>query len=682
MMKDKKGLIPLLPIIIAAIVLVFILVGFLLFSSSIRWIIIGVGVIVAGIYLAGQAMTGEFSRGKIAFILILLGVGIFLVFGANLLQTTYGGLEIFSIDKIDVEGVGERILITASVGRGAEELRFDFSSSEINNYIEGEGYMVDRGVSGRVYLNKWQHIYPIRKQATEIFYGLSTKNSGDTALFRTGEGNCDINLCKERGYPNTVGAYIHDVAWGRDDCYCIVANELGRNSIFSGEEETRFELLFNVGGETETMTRDKQKISLQNGQFEATFEGLWQDLDDLWGINYDVFWRNSQFEFLIDKNAYTTEYRKERIVIYLKSCAGSNKNEAGWLNCFSILDREIADAVKNKNTEFTSNRLVRSINFRAIDDATGELIVDMEVPDSIPIIKIWLDADWVGLKRLGGQPDITTCIPNVVMKSGDYLTEKIYIKNIGNDEGFFLFSSSCDDDNVRLSGSGTFFNSNEEKYIEVRISGTNTEQPDLRSKCTITIEDENTDKKDTCSFYTTVEYSGVVCMPNEIVCNPDTGDLEICNVEGDEWSLHKDCEKVCEWDATIQKYICGEDRDENGDVECKAAGGRCYLLTCPDDYENVGKYGCGIGKTCCVKTNGEAACIQKALDEKWMGWRWVTETPWYGKIPILKWFAKETHYCRATYILYYILGGVVLVLGILMIILMKPSKTKSRRKRK
>jgi len=91
MIRNKKGFIFTSAIAIAIIILIIgLFTGFaFLFSNSMRWILIGTGVIIAGIYLAGQGMSSNnFSKNKIIIVLIFMLVGILLIFGSNVLQST------------------------------------------------------------------------------------------------------------------------------------------------------------------------------------------------------------------------------------------------------------------------------------------------------------------------------------------------------------------------------------------------------------------------------------------------------------------------------------------------------------------------------------------------------------------------------------------------------------------
>ena len=96
---NNKGIAPLL-LIAGAAAIVILIVGLFaglgtLFSTKIRWIVVGVLVLAAGLYILGKAMMseGEITKNKMIIFLVFLGVGLFFIFGAGLLQTAITGIE-------------------------------------------------------------------------------------------------------------------------------------------------------------------------------------------------------------------------------------------------------------------------------------------------------------------------------------------------------------------------------------------------------------------------------------------------------------------------------------------------------------------------------------------------------------------------------------------------------------
>jgi hypothetical protein len=92
MIKDKKGLLPALIIpIVLGIVILIVLAAFL-FSGTLRYIIIGVGILLGTFVYAIPAVLGsEVTRGKIAIVVILLAVGVLFMIVPGVMQESYSG---------------------------------------------------------------------------------------------------------------------------------------------------------------------------------------------------------------------------------------------------------------------------------------------------------------------------------------------------------------------------------------------------------------------------------------------------------------------------------------------------------------------------------------------------------------------------------------------------------------
>lgn len=85
-MMNKKGFAFTIPFIIFTVVVVG-LIAFLI-SDKIKWILIGIAVLVGFVFILGKAMTSEkpFRKGKILVLLIFLGIGVFFIIGSDFIQ--------------------------------------------------------------------------------------------------------------------------------------------------------------------------------------------------------------------------------------------------------------------------------------------------------------------------------------------------------------------------------------------------------------------------------------------------------------------------------------------------------------------------------------------------------------------------------------------------------------------
>ncbi len=158
---------------IAAIVIGAILIGFLLFSGTIKWIIIGIGVIIGAFYITGQAIRGEFTTPKVLFILVLLGIGVFLVFGSGFLSQSY-----ISVDSVNVGEDGKVYWLMTGTADNIDE-----------------GYMLIRKPS------KYTH-----SDGTTI-----TPQNALSIKISKGESNCEYLLQEETKKVFTFFNYKYDI---------------------------------------------------------------------------------------------------------------------------------------------------------------------------------------------------------------------------------------------------------------------------------------------------------------------------------------------------------------------------------------------------------------------------------------------------------------------------------------
>ena len=141
-MKNKKGSIfgvgfaIFIVIILAAIVF---LVSFLV-SSKLRWILIGIAVLVGFVIILSSAMKSKepFGKGKIIVLLIFLGIGLFFILGGDVLQSV-----LTPPTTINVENGEVFWLMTNSVNNIDEGWTFNYRVGDnVNDYELSDGSIV------------------------------------------------------------------------------------------------------------------------------------------------------------------------------------------------------------------------------------------------------------------------------------------------------------------------------------------------------------------------------------------------------------------------------------------------------------------------------------------------------------------------------------------------------------
>lgn len=83
---NRKGLAPLLLLAFVAGIILLIVFAFTLFSSTARFIVIGIAILGAFVYLTGKALTSKLDNAKLGLLGIFLAVGLFFIIGAGFLN--------------------------------------------------------------------------------------------------------------------------------------------------------------------------------------------------------------------------------------------------------------------------------------------------------------------------------------------------------------------------------------------------------------------------------------------------------------------------------------------------------------------------------------------------------------------------------------------------------------------
>lgn len=87
--KNKKGFLPIIAVIIALGILALILVGAFIFSGTIRWVLIGVGLFAAAVWILSKLKSDKF---KVVGIFVLIALGVLVLFMSGIMQEEIGGL--------------------------------------------------------------------------------------------------------------------------------------------------------------------------------------------------------------------------------------------------------------------------------------------------------------------------------------------------------------------------------------------------------------------------------------------------------------------------------------------------------------------------------------------------------------------------------------------------------------
>lgn len=473
----------------------------------------------------------------IVFLFIAL-IGIAVYFGSG--KQAISGFSTLSISNAEMIDNGEFIRIFG-VSNGAEQLSFTFSSSQIDSYINDDGYDATKSITGSITMDKQIKRFPLIKKTDQNFIELKTQKVG---LFKS----CPT-LTGYTNYKSITSLSLNKV--------CFYYKGIGTNAEFSGQEIRDSLVSFNIGGSTGILqpSSGTNTLTLNDGKTRVEWVGDLSNYNQISSpFSYSVLFDQSKFQKLIDDDAYSL-YQTE--VSRFSSCMGSSSSLAQIINvpllsslktnsqidsCVNTFNNRVTNLLVDKTSEYST-----AINSDGISFTENALEVDLQTADAFPTFIITLPAEKVGIIELSGIPNIVSCVEDKKINSGETFSTSIKVENEGSSDGSFFGSVSCSGD---VSGSGIisekFVKSGETSSLSVQVTGQNTQVDTTKSAtCTYTIQDRKSGKTDSCISKLDVEYqSGLICNPNSVKCiNSDT--LRTCSADGKTYS-DKKCDSGCQ----------------------------------------------------------------------------------------------------------------------------------------
>lgn len=660
---NKKGFIGIGTAI--AVLILIIGVGFVLsflFSSTLRYVLIGIALFGGGIWLVS---TLKDDRAKLTFGILLFGGGIILLIFAGT-RVTQNVLGVSSFDA-DIIGFGDKVVIT--VTPNSENVILQLSEDQLNSKIEGEGFQVNEGIRLSLKTEEFKRVYPLLREQDEQYLKLKVTDSGNYIDWKnflvyqiyysfTSPEREKLNMeCRKRGYSETVVGYMRPEAFAIDNLMCIERSEIvGSRAKTSGSAYDEFKIEANANGETETITRNNQNPTLKNGAIEIEFIGQLESPEKVQGLPFDVLWDDGEFKNLITDNSMT---RQNGYYDYFKDCISSTyvDDDSKHLTCIKNYNNGIDNLLKNRNNDFAPE-LVSNINLITENSNKGRLEVDLEAPP-IPVFRIVIDGDFLGIEELSGKPEITSCIDNIVTESGndEELRGKITIKNKGNQQGTFYISRECSNSNIDvLLPSKIVLEKGISKTLDAVITGASSQKGVIQSgTCKITVEDKASGEKDDCRFSVSIEFADVICTPGKNFCSNDKSKVLGCNSQGTDSSIIETCK---------EGEKCGV--DDSGEITCikqsildKLTGGDDGTVEIPDSEDG--------GEESLECKWYEEEVIETEIDNGFLAWR-----KW---IPFVEPKEIKVRRCRTQDWVYWVgLGVIIFILGLILVFIWIPRK--------
>lgn len=474
--------------------------------------------------------------------LVLLAIiGTAIYFGIpNQAISGYSTLSISNVEVID-NGNFIRIL---GVSNGAEAMTFTFASSQIDSYINDDGYDATKSITGSITLDKQIKRFPLTKKTDQNFFELKTQKVGLFSSCPSSDGYVSLG--------SSLSLSLSKV--------CFYKRGIGTNSVFSGQSIRDSSVSVTIAGATGILNPSSgtNTLTLNDGKTKVEWVGDLSNFNQISApFSYSALFQESKFQKLIDVNAYALAQDES---IRFSSCMGKTSTASSVFSggifsllsnlktnsqidsCINTYNNRVTNILTDKTITYTS-----SINADSIVFSDNSLDVDLKTADAFPTIIITIPAEKVGIKELSGIPDIASCVPDKKINSGDTINPTLSIKNIGSSDGSFSGSVTCSG-TASATGiiSETYFKAGETKSIPIQITGQNTIADTTKdATCTYTIQDRKSGKTDSCTSTLSVEYqSGLVCNPSSIKC-VDANNLRTCSANGKTYE-DKKCDLGCE----------------------------------------------------------------------------------------------------------------------------------------
>ncbi|MFW5793883.1 MAG: hypothetical protein ACOCV1_00135 [Bacillota bacterium] len=585
-MKNKKAfaltasVVGVIGLFIIALILIITLISSLTFKI---YAIGGALIVLTIIY----GLQGEINREKsmVMFSFIAVGAIIILLGSTGVIQSAFGTTTVMSIDNIQINGQNQ-IRIYGKAG-GAEEIIIDFSKNELNDYLTEYGLEATKGVSGRITFEEQNKLFQIQ-QTENYFYKLGVKNIGTFT-------SCSTDNCKTKiPYGTESAGAGRDFSFTGFDCLCMYREKIGNIGQFTGSSDKEFKVKFKIGNQESILSEDDRSISVGSG-VKVEWLGDLNSIRNINEPNYDILFKGSKNEYLINNNAYDklkdTEqdfsncayqdkytYRQ----LLLGSISVIDTNEDQLKNCIQTFNNKVETATINRDDQYLD--LVED-RVEKLDFDGNKLRLYLSVPDTYPTFIITIDADKVGIKELSGIPDISRCLDDINLLSGEQKTKNIIVKNIGGNEGLFQGKVTCNNNDINGFVNDISVQKGASESMDITITGENTKDSTLNSQCSVKVTDLKSGESDSCIFNVGVQYnSGKECNPNEVICL-DYNTKQICNDDGTEKTLIE-CEYQC-------SYINGEatciDKEEDISDEDSNGNNGGSSVSCPGWWEYEAK---------------------------------------------------------------------------------------------
>lgn len=499
---------------------------------------------------------------------------ILILFGALYVGHTYHffgvrGYEVLSIDSVRYINTTEnpnQWLINVVVNGGGNELMGSFNKDYFNNHIITKGVVGTKGFGIKIENVVNKYVYTLRSQTYDekIYkYNYHTiREEDDRSIFIQDarnhcynklEGLCSngYRFCKVFGpyfkYQFPIGTVTYYKYFG----VCFKSREIGKKKQITPphEEFSLNVVVYNNNGRAVAKINNKdQKSAILYAQLPTgkkkigtvTWVGnLWAGYFPPSESSFVVIYNNAQEKYyVVGANYYSdytqTNYKPQDAYNYIKNLFDrENDFDMLYLNTHKLFD----SSVNGINT--LADRLIGQVNEYNATVSGTTVVIPKSYPTSYPNLKLQIDANWIGIKKLIGEPKVK-CSDVNIRAGGTNHVKVATVKNKGDSRGSFSVSISCPPEVYGVYGVNSktdIFEPGESKdvYFDLTSSRGGT------FKCQVKALDMESAKSDIC--YNTVN--------SEKMCNVQCPD----NLAPDPVTCKCICPLKCEG-ATIDNCKC------------------------------------------------------------------------------------------------------------------------------
>jgi len=574
---NKKAISPalIMPAVIALVIVVS-LIAFLA-SPNIRFTLIGIALIgVTLIFIAPSAVSGDFTREKLIFLMfmIFIGVGIMFVPKLGLFQQTafdnptLCSGQVLNIDpdiSLQFNGqLGKQVIRAVySTLPSGECLTLKLRADQIDSSIDG--FQANGDILLNVKLVDQGTSYTINQDNSQLFKKVRFENTGFELL-------CTASDCNSANYIASGYTGVDESG----DCFCFYEDDKGRGGDFQPGFKYEWTADIQVGNLEKLTLFDRSqgnKLSGRMGDIAfakwggslvggSGFSGM-QSLKDAYKPFSNNQWR------IIDNGIYpitlNPQYTSVRSALDGCELSGLCGDEFLQVTAYNALfDQETVDQVLT----FPQEQDIILAGGAQIISNTLTLI--FQSPVVYPQFTIDIDAEEVGIFVSVGEPEVQ-CPANFDIKSGETKTADFVLKNINLDfSGSFTYRFECG------GGSQSFVPTPPQTVVagsSLNIKGTFGR----------TVENNGTITTD-CKFIA----EETNCLNNPFCDSSGLQTSDFC-----EFSYNSTFESGC----------------TEGETRCE--GGNLEKWTCQNDQSWI-KEGCVYG---CIVENENAICRTKEQAE-------------------------------------------------------------------